>query len=183
RISRPRIIAHRVNIGHPVPITRAIGRPGAFTQAVVGFVGKPLQVVIHAVVPPSEVVSLSRTIHRGDLPFVVRSNFPFAAESYQRDRQANVVYCDSQFDRAFLKRDLRQIITGQVETIASLEWHIFQARRDHPGSRMAQLAERKHHHADNVPIDRGNMRDVSLSALQSQPSTIASLYSEDWDGS
>ena len=47
---------------------------------------------------------------------------------------------------------------------------------------MVQSAERKYHHADNIAIDRKNMRDMALCALQSQPSTIASLDSEDWDG-
>jgi hypothetical protein len=68
RVGRPRAVAHRIDIGQAISLAAAVQVARALPETEIFLAPLPAQVVIDALVPPSEIIGLGRPVARRRSP-------------------------------------------------------------------------------------------------------------------
>src|SRR5262249_4891859 len=82
-------VAHRVHIVHAEAAVRAVHLTGAFAETEVHLGEVASEGVMHALVPPTEIVRLRGPIFGGTGPCAIAQDFPLTEEAREADGQAN----------------------------------------------------------------------------------------------
>ncbi|MGF6984924.1 hypothetical protein QFZ99_004401 [Paraburkholderia atlantica] len=150
RVRGARAVAHCVDVAHLVALLRAIERAGTLAEAHVHFVAALLDVVIHARVPPAEVVRLGLAIAHHAMPRAFVQDVPCAGAAFERDAHAYARGFDHDMAGCVVHRERRRRKAAQVAALAAFERHVVRAGRDRPRARAVRFAVRQHEHADDV---------------------------------
>src|SRR5271157_1269062 len=86
RVGRSSIVTHRIKVRHPIALPGTVGCSRSLPQPEIHFVRFPLQVMVHAIIPPAEIVTLRGPIGSGKLPATALPYLPSTKKAPEHDR-------------------------------------------------------------------------------------------------
>src|SRR4029077_1581587 len=100
----------------------------SFAQAEIHFVGLAFQIVINAVIPPTEVVALGRAVRGSRHPLVALFCLPLAKKALQPDGEPNAFSRQLELFWSFYKFERRQGKMFEIEAVSASQRNIFKWR-------------------------------------------------------